>query len=236
MNATIRLRTMSVAACAVAVTLAGCIKIENKDAASSASTNDDWSSHLQFGGSGISFDGDAVVISGTSGKARIAPDGGLTIDGRAVTVDATQRAALAEYHAGAMQLRTHAKQVAGEGVDLGKAIVADVLGGIAKGDTSQIEKNAEAKADGLRRSAARLCTDLTRMRGAQDRVTATLAEFRPYATLDQSDLDDCLKDVPPEGEAQAADAAHASAPGAPPTAPPAAAPEATAPAAPRGAG
>jgi hypothetical protein len=196
---------------ATAAALAGCIKIESRDEKSAAadaagatappapSTDDGWTKHIEFHGAGLSYDGDTVVISQDGAKARIAANGDLAVDGRPVTVDAAQRQALTEYHAAALQLRENAKGLAGEGVDLGKAVVAEVLHGIAKGDVSQVEKTAETKADALRRSAGRLCTDLATMRGVQERLTATLAEFRPFATIDQKDLDDCTKDTGPEG-------------------------------------
>lgn len=154
---------------------------------------------MAFSGSSLTYDGDTVVVGKEGPRARIAPNGDLTIDGKAVVLDDAQRAQLVAYHATATQFRDHAKDVGMAGAKLGTSVVADVIHGIAKGDTSKIEENAKAKAEGVKLAALKLCEDLGSLRSTQQQLVATLPQFGPYAFVDQADVDDCLKDTKKDG-------------------------------------
>jgi hypothetical protein len=200
-------------AVAAAAALAGCIKVEDKDAAKSGQ-DASWAEHLDLGSGGLSFDGDAVVLERGGSTARIAADGSLTVDGAAVTVNDAQRRDLVAYREAARQLRTNALATGQAGVQLAKNVVAEVISGVASGDTSKIERNAEREAEKVKHAAARLCGDLDAMRAAQDRLAGTLTPFRPFATIDQAALDDCRRETAPN----AALAGTEPAPPAPPAA------------------
>ncbi len=216
---------------ALVATLAGCIKIEDRNAAKSGE-DASWVDDLNVGSGNLAFDGDAVVLERRGSKARIGANGDLTIDGRAVAIDDAQRRELVAYHGAARQLRTNAVATGREGVKLAKDVVGDVLAGIAKGDTSGIERTAELRAENVKRAAARLCDDLGAMRAAQDRLASTLDAFRPFATIDQSALDDCRRETAPDAAlAGGANAATGAAATAPTTEEPAAANAANSPAA-----
>lgn len=184
-------------AVALVAALAGCIKIEDRNAPKQAE-DASWVDDLNFGSGNLSFDGDAIVLERGGSKARIAANGDLTIDGKAVAIDEAQRKELVAYHGAARQLRTNAIATGRAGVDLAKNVVGDVLSGLAKGDTSGVERNAEAQAENVKRAAARLCDDLGAMRAAQDRLAGTLDAFKPFATIDQAELDDCRVDTAPD--------------------------------------
>jgi hypothetical protein len=209
-------------AVAMAAALAGCIKIEDKNAAKGGEGTS-WVDRMDLGSGNVSFDGDAVVLERGGSTARIAADGALTIDGAAVTVNDAQRRDLVAYREAARQLRTNALATGQAGVQLAKNVVAEVISGVASGDTSKIERNAEREAEKVKHAAARLCSDLDAMRAAQDRLAGTLPPFQPFATIDQAALDDCRRETAPN--AALVDAA--------PAAP--AAPAADVPAAPTGA-
>jgi hypothetical protein len=178
---------------------------------STASTGDDWSNHVHLSGGGISFDGDTVVLGKSAPKARIAANGDLTIGDAPVAVDAAQRAELVAYHGAALQFRAHAIDVGKAGAQLGKDAVVDVVKGIASGDTSKIEANVKAKAEGVKAAAGRLCQDVRALKASQDRLAAGIPQFAPYATLVQGDVEDCLKETAPEA-AQVASGAPAQTP------------------------
>jgi hypothetical protein len=213
-------------ALALAAALAGCIKIEDKDAPKGGDESS-WVDDLNLGSGNLSFDGDAVVLKRAGSKARIAPNGDLTIDGKAVTIDDAQRKDLVAYHGAARQLRTNALATGQAGVKLAKDVVTDVLTGIAKGDTSGIERRAELKAQDVKRAAGRICGDLGAMRAAQDRLAGTLDAFKPFATIDQAALDDCQLETGPDPALATAtpDAPAAGAAAAPESPAAAAAPE-----------
>lgn len=196
--ATGRFLRLGVALAAVAA-LAACIKIEDKNAPKAA---DAWTQHLKFDAGALSFDGDAVVIASGGRTARIAPNGDLAIDGRAVAVGGEQRKQLVEYHAAAHRLRTHAGDTGRAGVQLAKDVVTDVLADIGAGKPGvEIEKNLEQKVGGVKRAAARLCDDLVAIRAAQEGIAAAVPDFAPFATIDQADVDDCRKDTAPPADA-----------------------------------
>jgi hypothetical protein len=178
------------------------------DTAASARENADggWSSHFSVSDGGISFDGDTVVLGKSAPKARISANGDLSIGDAPVTVDAAQRADLVAYHGTALQFRAHAVEVGKAGAQLGKDAVVDVFKGIASGDTSKIEENVKAKAEGVKAAAGRLCQDVRTLKDTQDRLAAGIPQFAPYATLVQGDVDDCLKDTAPDGVQVASDA------------------------------
>lgn len=198
-------------ALALVAALAGCIKIEDKNAPKDGNESS-WVDDLNLGSGNLSFDGDAVVLKRGDSKARISANGDLTIDGKAVTIDDAQRKDLVAYHGAARQLRTNALATGQAGVKLAKDVVSDVLTGIAKGDTSGIERSAELKAQNVKRAAARICGDLGAMRAAQDRLAGTLEAFEPFATIDQAALDDCRLETGPDPALATATDAPAAAP------------------------
>lgn len=127
-------------------------------------------------------------------KAEITPEGDLLIDGKRITPSAEQRRLLLEY-------RGHIAAIAGAGIDIGlqgadlagKA-VGEALKGVLTGNTDQIEQKIEAEAEGIEKAALQLCKLLPAMKVTQDKLAAAMPEFKPYATMDQSDVDDCGKD------------------------------------------
>jgi hypothetical protein len=197
---------------ALAVMLAGCIKIEDKDAPRGGDAG--WLGDLEVGSGLLAFDGDAVVLERGGAKARIAANGDLTIDGTAVAVDATQRQNLVAYHDAARQLRKNAIATGREGAELAKDVVADVVSGLASGNTSEIEQNARRRAEDVKRAAARICEDLAAMQAAQERLAGTLEAFKPFATIDRAALDDCRSDTAPDAALAATGAGSATPPSA----------------------
>jgi hypothetical protein len=196
---------------ALAVALAGCIKIEDKDASKDGGGTS-WVDQMNLGSGSLSFDGGVVVLKRGGSTARIAANGDLTIDGTAVAIDDAQRRDLVAYRDAAHQLRTNALATGQAGVQLAKNVVSEVISGVASGDTSKIERNAELEAEKVKSAAARLCTDLGVMRAAQDRLAGTLTPFRPFATIDQPALDDCRHETAPNaGLADAASPAPGTA-------------------------
>jgi hypothetical protein len=125
--------------------------------------------------------------------AEITPTGELLIGGKAVAVNGEQKALLLEYR---QRITTVAEAGIGIGLEAadlaGKAINVAIKGIFGGGD--QIEKKIETEAKGIEQSAKKLCDLLPEMKVTQDKLAAALPEFKPYATMDQSDLDDCFND------------------------------------------
>ena len=133
------------------------------------------------------------VSNGQADKAEITPQGELLINGKAVATDASQRALLLDY-------RRQIEAVAGAGMDIGVAganlgvkAAGEALKGVFSGDTQGIEERVNGEASKIEAKAKQLCELLPRMLTTQQALATALPAFKPYATMDQSDIDDCSK-------------------------------------------
>lgn len=126
--------------------------------------------------------------------AEITPTGELLIDGKTVKVNAEQKALLLEYRGHVAAIAEAGIGIGLKGADLAGKAVTEALKGVFTGNTDQIEKKIEAEAEGIKQSAQKLCERLPAMKITQDKLAASLPEFKPYATMDQSDVDDCMSE------------------------------------------
>lgn len=124
-------------------------------------------------------------------QAEITPTGDLLIEGKAVPVDAAQKALLLDYRKGITDIAEAGIGVGLQGADLAGKAVTDALTSVFTGKTDEMEKRIEAEAAGIKQSAMKLCERMPALLAAQDRLAASLPAFKPYATLDQGDIDDC---------------------------------------------
>ena len=130
-------------------------------------------------------------------KGEITPGGDLLIDGKAVAIDPGQRRQLLDY-------RTQVIGIAKTGIDAGEhaAMVAIDLTNVSLfrlivgGMTGSLERRVEAsvKRD-IQPAVLQICRQLPELRDSQQALAASVPEFRPYATLEQDDVDDCEHDV-----------------------------------------
>ena len=71
---------------------------------------------------------------------------------------------------------------------------------IAGGITGSLERRVEASVkQNIEPAVLRICRQLPRLRESQQALAASVPEFRPYATLQQDDVDDCEHDRVPPG-------------------------------------
>jgi Protein of unknown function (DUF2884) len=124
--------------------------------------------------------------------AEITPAGELLIAGKTVAVSAEQRALLLEYRKQVNLVAEAGIGVGLEGADLAGKAVTEALKGIFTGKPDQVEQRIEAEAEGMKASVQKLCDRLPALKVAQDKLAASLPEFKPYAEMDQSDIDECL--------------------------------------------
>ena len=127
-------------------------------------------------------------------NAEISPAGELLIDGKAIAVNAEQKALLIEYRQHIVKVAEAGIGVGLEGADLAGKALTEAIKGIFSGNPDQIEKKIETEAESIRISAGKLCALLPAMKVTQDKLAAALPEFRPYATMDDSDVEDCMTD------------------------------------------
>jgi hypothetical protein len=129
-------------------------------------------------------------------KAEITPQGDLLIQGRAVSINPEQRALLLEYRTHVIGVAESGMEIGVQGADLATKAMGEALKGVFSGKSEkEIERSVEAEAGEIKASAMKLCNRLPAMMASQQKLAAALPEFKPYATMTQEDVDDCLEDA-----------------------------------------
>ena len=130
-------------------------------------------------------------------KGEITPQGDLLVDGKAVAIDAGQRRQLLDY-------RTQVIGLARTGIDAGEraamlAIDATDVGMfrlVIGAMTGSLERRVKATVvREIQPAVLQICRGLPPLRDSQQALAASVPEFKPYATLEQDDIDDCERDV-----------------------------------------
>ncbi|MHB8911575.1 MAG: DUF2884 family protein [Lysobacter sp.] len=128
-------------------------------------------------------------------KAEITPQGDLLIQGKPVAANAAQRTMLLEYRSHIIAVAETGMAIGMQGADLAAKAMGEAVKGIFSGKSEQkIKQSVETQAADIKASAAKLCGLLPPMLATQERLAAALPAFKPYATMTQDDIDDCMKD------------------------------------------
>lgn len=138
--------------------------------------------------------GNIKISADKQPRAEISPDGRLLIAGKEVTVNDTQRRHLQEYRGHVVAIAMDGMDVGLAGAKLGANAAGEALKGIFSGDSEGVEKRINAEAAKIEAQAKRICERLPAMLASQQALARELPAFKPYATMDQSDVDDCGKD------------------------------------------
>lgn len=128
-------------------------------------------------------------------RAEITPHGDLLVEGKAVAVTPEQRRLLLDYRNEVIGVADTGLAIGSKGADLAGKAIGEALGSIFGGDTKAMEQRVEAEAEKLKQEARVICGQLPGLLSAQQALAASLPEFRPYATMSQDDIDDCMKDL-----------------------------------------
>ena len=127
-------------------------------------------------------------------KAEITPQGDLLIDGRKIEANAQQHALLLQYRKQIEAVAGAGMDIGVQGAELGVKAATEAIKGIFSGNPDDVEQRVEAEAEQIKLSARKLCDQLPAMLETQTALAAAMPEFRPYATMDQDDIDDCYDD------------------------------------------
>ncbi len=148
---------------------------------------------LQFGKNGKrkSVDKDSLPT------AQITPQGDFLIDDKAVAIDARQRQQLLDYRGQVIEL-------AKVGIDGGeKAAMAAldatdvslfrlIVGGLSGSLERRVEATVKQHVEPLVRQ---ICHRLPQVLESQQQLAASLPQFKPYASLERDDIDDCEREL-----------------------------------------
>lgn len=136
--------------------------------------------------------------------AKITPQGDLIVDGKTVAITPVQRDALLAYRKQMIAVATQGLAVGKQGAALGLHAASDAIAAVLAGKSGdEVQQKVEAQANGIRQAAAKICDELPSMMAAQQKLAGILPAFKPYATMTQSDIDDCRTDALHDGDDQA---------------------------------
>lgn len=129
-------------------------------------------------------------------RAQITPQGDLLIGNKTVSATPAQHALLLDYRQQIVSIAETGMDIGTQGADLGvSAAKLAVWGALSGKSDKDIEAAIKPQTEKIEASAAKLCQRLPDLLSAQQKVAATMPEFRPYATMQQKDVDDCGKDI-----------------------------------------
>jgi len=133
-------------------------------------------------------------------KAEISPAGDLLIAGQAVEVTPDQRALLLDYRGHVVDMVETGMAIGVKGADLGMQAAGEALKNVFTGGAEDFEQRIEAEAALIEAEALKLCDALPGLLDTQERLAASLPEFRPYATMEAKDVDECRDGVNHEAQ------------------------------------
>ena len=148
---------------------------------------------LRFGTS----DARASHADRTLPQAEITPQGDFLIEGRPVAIDRQQRQELLLY-------RGEVIAIAKAGIDIGERSAQAALDAVDRGlfslmfgaMTGSLERRIEKTVrETVEPGVRQICLSLPALRDRQQRLSATLPAFRPYATLEADDVEDCENEM-----------------------------------------
>lgn len=130
-------------------------------------------------------------------RAEITPQGDFLIEGRPVAIDRHQRQELLLY-------RGEVIAIAKAGIDIGERSAQAALDAVDRGlfslmfgaMTGSLERRIEKTVrETVEPGVRQICLSLPALRDRQQRLSATLPAFRPYATLEADDVEDCENEM-----------------------------------------
>lgn len=114
------------------------------------------------------------------GKATIASNGDLAINGKAVTLTESQRVLTKQYYAASKQIALHGIEIGKESAKLATQAIGSAIGGALSGkNDANIEKHFEAKAGNIEAVAQKLCASAVALKSIQDKLAVAVPEFTP---------------------------------------------------------
>jgi hypothetical protein len=132
----------------------------------------------------IVVQGEQVALHGTGGaEARLDAAGDLTVGGRSVALDATQRQLLQQYYQGARAVREHGIATGKAGAAIGVQALKSAATHVTGGDGAKADASLDAATRQVDEEASKICLDLQQIKAAQDRLATSLAAFRPFAGI-----------------------------------------------------
>ncbi len=129
-------------------------------------------------------------------KAVITPQGDLVIAGKTVHATPEQHTMLLDYRQQIIGIAEAGMDIGANGAAIGTQAAKEAIWGALTGkDDKDIEARIKPQTEQIKAAALKLCGRMPDLLTSQQRLAASMPEFRPYATMTQKDVDDCGKDI-----------------------------------------
>lgn len=153
----------------------------------------------------------SLHVQGGGPKAELTPQGDLLINGTAVPFTAEQREATLAYRKEVLAVADAGIAIGKQGTAIGGEAAALAIESVFGGKPGAAESRIEAETKKIEAAALALCDQVKGLKAAQERLTALVPEFAPYAKSIEVDADcksgsdDTAAEpaAPAEGEAEA---------------------------------
>lgn len=129
--------------------------------------------------------------------AQITPKGDFLIDGKTVTVNTQQRQQLLDYRGQVIQLAKigidggeRAAMAALDATDV--SLFSLIVGGLSGSLERRVEASVKQHVVPL---VQQICRRLPQVLESQQQLATSLPQFRPYASLERDDIEDCEREV-----------------------------------------
>ena len=127
-------------------------------------------------------------------RAALSPQGDLVIDGKTVAINESQRALLLDFRTQLAGVAEAGAEVGLQGAEIATTAMKEAAKAAFSGDKTTVEERMKGPAEELKASARALCDRLPALLESQRVAAAAVPEFRPYATMDETDIKDCRTD------------------------------------------
>jgi hypothetical protein len=127
--------------------------------------------------------------------AQLSPQGDLLIDGKAVALEASQRALLLEYRTQLAGIAEDGAAVGLQAAELAGSAMKEAAAGLFTGDSKSIEERVLSESGKVQAAARALCDRLPKLLETQRLAAEAIPEFRPYATMTEEDVRKCGDEI-----------------------------------------
>jgi len=130
-------------------------------------------------------------------EAAITTQGDFIVEGKAQDIDAAQRAQLLAYRRQVVAIALTGIEAGQEAADAALDAVGDnffsiLFNALSGRMESKVERVVEQK---IQPMVLSICRELPALMASQQRLSASLPAFRPYATLERRDIEECEHDM-----------------------------------------
>jgi len=127
-------------------------------------------------------------------RAALSPQGDLVIGGEKVAITPAQRELLLSYRSQLAGVAEAGAEVGLQAAELATNAMKEAAKAVFSGDKAGMEARMKTESAAIELAAQGLCDRLPALLASQRAAAEAIPEFRPYATMDDKDIQDCSVD------------------------------------------